>query len=161
MWNPRSVTNPCFGQDPEIDPLIHLESLSPKGMGTGKSFHIGKDPRRSPVAPQAQGNTPGWWEPHILTPHTTQSPVPPGTMQGLPASGRLPCNLYITFARSLHISPLPTSTPIFFCHSNFISWAVWTAGSAVARSEVTPGTSSLFYMQMASHLGSRAGAQTV
>lgn len=156
------MTSPCFGQDPEIDPLIHLESLSPKGMGTGKSFHVGKDPRRSPVAPQVQGDTPGWWEPHILTPHIAQ---PRGAAPGLckvflhPEGS--PCNLYITFARSLHISPFPASTPIFFCHSNFISWAVWTAGSAVARSEVTPGTSSLFYMQMASHLGSRAGAQTV
>jgi len=58
-WNPRSVTSPCSGQDPEIDPLIHLESLSPKGMGIGKSFHVGKDPRRSPVVPQVQGDTPG------------------------------------------------------------------------------------------------------
>lgn len=50
---------------------------------------------------------------------------------GLGGLGAQPGKLDVTFARRLHISPFQASAPIFFCHSNFISGAVWTAGSAV------------------------------
>lgn len=83
----------------------------------------------------------------------------PGGSRG---SGVQPGSLYVTFSRRLHISPFQANT-FFFLFVIPISFPglCGLRAQQSLRSEVTPGTSSLFYMQMALHLGSRAGSQTV
>lgn len=85
-----------------------------------------------------------------------------GRPDGSCGSGVQPGSLYITFARRLHISPFQAST-FFFLFVIPISFPglCGLRAQQSLRSEVTPGTSSLFYMQMALHLGSQAGSQTV
>lgn len=80
---------------------------------------------------------------------------------GLGGLGAQPGKLDVTFARRLHISPFQASAPIFFVIPISFPGLCGLRAQQSLRSEVTPGTSSLFYMQMALHLGSRAGSQTV
>lgn len=80
---------------------------------------------------------------------------------GLGGLGAQSGKLYVTFARRLHISPFQASAPIFFVIPISFPGLCGLRAQQSLRSEVTPGTSSLFYMQMALHLGSRADSQTV
>lgn len=132
------MTSSCYVPDTVPD-LFHLERLSCKGLSSGWEVFPHKERPRTP--PQQlhgfKGTAAGEGNPHGRASYHC---APPGCGRLHPDSeGSLsiwkppPCNLYITFARRLHISPFQASTPVFFCHSNFISWAVWTAGSAVAR----------------------------
>lgn len=135
-----------------------------KGSGLGSVSTVRRGPGHPILAPQStgsRGRPPSPTDPHA--PRDAAAPTRLLLLRWVSLHLEPPaCNLYITFAMRLHISPFQASTPGFFfvIPISFPGLCGLRAQQSL-RSEVTPGTSSLFYMQMALHLGSRAGSQTV